>query len=222
MSNRSSFRAKPRAPRRNRGGRGRSNLHANELPAFNPQIVMNSMRLRYQTNAAVLSTITYPDLLDAVLVARTAVAGFQLFDAVRIREVAISALGTSTAGGLQLAPVSAAVTFDATAAGVTGDLDSHNVTSMGIEPLHLRARPKPGSAASLWQGSTSNIAFTVLAPLNAVIDVVVDYKMVDTVNPLPCQNALVGATPGQVYWRGLDGLALGATNFVPMGLVNQI
>jgi hypothetical protein len=156
------------------------------------------------TAAATLTQITFADLLDTMLVATTAVVTYDLFDLVKIKRIRVwgqAALGT---------PSTVEVQFNST----TGDSTIHTDTSLGIKPAFVQCRPSPKSLASFWQASAAGNAFVVTAPAGSVIDVFLVFKSSNQA-PVVAQNLAVGATVGEFYWRGLDGLAIAGTNFPP-------
>jgi len=116
----------------------------------------------------------------------------------------IAALGT---------PASVTVIFgDTNNVGQYGDQQIHTDTSMGVEPAHVLARPKAKTGTALFQdGASANIAFVLVCPSGSVIDLMLEFvsnpALVNTASA-----ALVAATPGAWYYRGLDGLAKAATN----------
>jgi len=177
-----------------------------------PQIggyqVCHSTILRFQTNAAVDTFITFQNLLDTLLLAATAVAGFDLFRLVKIRKVEIWALpvvGNASSITLQ---------FNGVTAGAVGDQQLHTDTSMGIQPAHVSARPSPRCLAADFQPSSAAAAFSLTAPSGSVVDVHLSFRGTFAL-ATACQNALVGATVGAVYLRGLDGLAKATSLFTP-------
>jgi hypothetical protein len=169
----------------------------------------HSITLRYLTNAVTSIGITYQNLLDTILVATTAVAGTDLFQAVRVKAVEIWAAPVQ--GTLQ----SGYVEFSGTVAGFVGDHAYHTDTSLGIQPLHIQCKPSKGAAASQWQISSNNVAFILRTPASCVVDVKVEFRSQFINANTACQNALVGATAGIQYLRGLDGLASATTQFTP-------
>jgi len=168
----------------------------------------HSVTLRFKVIAAANSTaISFQNLLDAFLVANTAIAGSQVFQTVRIRSVEVwgmPAIGATT---------SVAVEFSGITAGISGDQSIHTDTSMGIEPAHVLAAPSRRSLAADFQLSSGATAFIVSAPAGGVIDVNLSYRG-QFVATTAVANALVGATAGAFYLRGLDGIGAG-TNFTP-------
>jgi hypothetical protein len=184
------------------------NLAIPHPPPVSPQVHLHQ-RLRFtcQTTPSVNQAITNLSLLGAIYVASDAVTGWKLFSAVRLRKVEVWAAPVQ--GG---APAAVRVQFDeAGTAEPSGSTKVHSDTSMGIEPAHVVCSPDPKSACAFWQGSSGATMFLLTCPVGAVIDLVVDYKRDQTVAPLQVNNALVGATVGQLYYRGLDGLALAGT-----------
>jgi len=198
--------------RRSQGSRGR---RAQELLSHPPQIpdftVRHGTRLRFVANAAVGQVVTYQNLLDLFLVATTAVAGFDLFATVKIRAVEVWA--DAVVGNAATVSVS----FDGGTAGSVGDQRWHTDTSMGIQPAHVKARPSAKALCSNYQLSSNAAAFYLACPTGAVVDVELSYVQI-LGSAVAAQNALVGATPGAFYTRGLDGLAVATTKLTPVGL----
>lgn len=182
-------------------------------PQLNGYEVKQSKTLRFTTNAAYASSITYQNLLDTILMTTTAIAPFDLFYAVRINRLrcwALPTIGQST---------SVTCTFDGFGAGFVGDREVHTDASMGIEPAYLSCSPSKQSLASKFQVSSSQAAFFLDVPAQCVVDVDLTFRS-DTVGVVvAAQNASVGATVGLVAFRGLDGLALATSKFtVPNGI----
>lgn len=168
-------------------------------------------RLRFTTTATVAVAVTYQNLLDCLLVATTATQGYQLFDAVRIRAVEVWAFTTS-------ATVTTTVSFVGFTAGSVGTNQTFTDTSMALEPAYIKAVPSKRCAASLFQASSTAVAFNVYAPAASVVDVHFVYRTgLEGNAPLPAANALVAAQAGLLYLRGLDGLPTATTKFAPQG-----
>lgn len=194
-------------------------LRSNELPQYSPQVQMSNYRMRFVALSSAVTTVLWSDLLDTIHIAKAANASTELFDAVRVREVSVMSSGTTLSGPTN-GYTEASVTFAGYTLGQLGDEKTHTATSIGVEPLHLRARPSRNSQASQWQLSSNGVAFYMHVVVGAIIDVVVDFRMVDTLTPTATRSAGAGMTVGQVYYRGLDGLAAAASQFQPVGLVN--
>jgi len=169
--------------------------------------------MRFTSNAAVSSNITFQNLLDTILVATSATAGYDVFDAVRVNAVevwGIEGLGTISTVG---------VVFDGATLGAAGDDKNHSDTSVGIQPAHVRASPAPLSGAAQFQPSTNTIAFLLVCPSNSVIDVSMTLRQPLAGAAVIAQNALVAATAGAMYYRGLDGKATATTVLPPAATV---
>jgi len=173
-------------------------------PMVNPQIDHHA-RLRFTCTTAGIQNITFYNLLDAIFVATAAAVGYQLFDFVRVRFVEIWAVPTSNA-------TTVAVSFPGASGAVAGDGRVLSDTSIGLEPAHVFAKPSKVSGAGLWQPPTAMVAFALTTPVGAVVDVGLSYRTVESA-PVAIGAVPVGAAPGQVYYRGLDGLASAATKF---------
>lgn len=186
-------------------------------PQLNGIELRHSTTLRYVTNAAVSAlAVTFQNLLDTLLVATTAVAGTNLFQTIKIRRVriwAVPALGAAASVTLE---------FGGTTAGVVGDQAIHTDTSMGIQPAHIDARPNAKALASEYQINSNAIAFILTVPSGGVVDIELSYRSQYAISNTAAQNALVGATAGVQYIRGLDGLATATSKFVPEYAVGVI
>jgi hypothetical protein len=154
--------------------------------------------------------IYYKDLLDAIFVATAAAVGYALFDQVKINFVEVWC--SPAVGG---APSTVAVQFAGAIVGAVGDGRIWSDTSMAIEPAHVKARPERLSQAAQWQvgDARADAAFFLTAPATSVIDVDLSYRTIQPLAPIATTNVPVAAVAGEVYFRGLDGLASAATNF---------
>jgi hypothetical protein len=164
-----------------------------------------------QATAAAITSITFQNLLDMVLFAATSTTGFDVFEAVRINSVEIWASPMSGT------PTTVILVFDGLTVGAAGDQKAHTDTSMGIEPAHVKARPDPLTQAGQFQASSANIAFLLNVPAGAVIDVSLSLRQPVLEAAIATQNVLVGATPGAMYYRGLDGKTVALTNYPVVG-----
>jgi hypothetical protein len=174
-------------------------------PQLNDYQVVHGTTLRFTSVAAATNTaITAADLLDTMLVASAAVVGSDLFDVVKIKKIEIwgqAALGT---------PSTVEVAF----INPNGDNNVHTDTSLGVRPAYVAARPSRLSLASFFQVSTATAVFSLTCPAGSIIDVHLTFRT-SSAAPVTVQNLLVGATVGEFYFRGLDGLAIAGTNFPP-------
>jgi hypothetical protein len=183
-------------------------------PSISNYEVTHSTRLRFSSyNNAFDQAITFQNLLDTMLVAATAVVGYDLFQYVKIRGVEVWA--TNSLGSNGNLPATVEVTYYGATAGIVGDVTVHTDTSMSIEPAHVMARPSPKSLASNFQVSSTAIAFKLNVPPNNVVDVLLTFKG-QFITATAAQNALVGATAGRTYLRGLDGKAEAASQMAPV------
>lgn len=181
-------------------------------PPLQTQLHMNTT-LRFVTVAALTnSTITFQNLLDAMFIATSATTGVTLFDAVRVRRVSLWARTIESTG-----VTTVNLTFAGPSAGYSGDAKTISDTSMSIEPAHVSARPDPESGAAMWQATGNVTAFIITAPALAVVDVQLSYRTIQTNGVAATQNVPVGATAGELYYRGLDGLAIASTQYTPQG-----
>lgn len=180
-------------------------------PPIRPSLTYRN-RLRFTVGTALTQFIvTQTNILDTMLVATSAVAGFQLFKQFRIR--AIEVWGPSPAAGTATT-VSVSFPQAAPSAGVVGDSIVFSDTSVSVEPAHVRATPGK-TLAGMWQTNTSASVCAITAPSGSVIDVELEFSSdfgTTTGGNANLTQALVGAATGNLYFRGLDGLALAGTN----------
>jgi hypothetical protein len=195
-------------------GSGRQLIaHPPQLPSYG---ITRDVRMRFQATAGAGISITFQNLLDTVLVALTAILGTDLFEAVRLNSVevwGIAAVGT---------PATVILVYSGTAVGAAGDQKTHTDTSMGIEPAHVKASPDRLTQAGQFQASSADVAFFIDVPAGAVIDVSMTFRQPVQGQSVAPQNVLVGATPGAVYYRGLDGKTTALTNFPVQGALSVI
>jgi len=210
MNSRKTKNLKNRAPRSARTTKQSSLTHPPAIEGFE---VVHHTKLRFTTGAAFGGNITYQNLLDTLCIATTAIAPFALFQFVKVKQLelwSIAALGTAS---------TLTCSFDGSTAGSQGDLVTHTDVSMGIQPAHLRVRPKLDTLASKYQPSSAAVAFYLDIPIGTILDVSLSFKGSAFGSARAAQNASVGATVGQTFWRGLDGVAVAASSFlVPLGV----
>jgi hypothetical protein len=167
-----------------------------------------SIRRRFIANAAFANLITWTNLLDSFLFASSATQGYQAFECVRVKEVEVWHCPVASS----VSTVS--VEFGGQIAGQVGDQKIHSDSSMGLSPAHVRCSPSRDSQASQWQFESGTAAFRLDVPSGAVIDVVLSYRG-EFNAAYAVANALVAATTGAYYLRGLDGQPVASTVLVP-------
>jgi hypothetical protein len=196
-----------------------------EVPRTLPMLVdqlLTGFILRFQTTPSWSGslTVTYQNLLDAWLIAGSATTAYQLFDFVKIRKVTIRAVGVGTTSTISIGPeASVGVEFPGLVGGQFGSGKQRIGNGMGYDqPAYVSLRPDALSQSAQFQPSTANAAFIVRAvdglrqPIGAaLIDVQVVYKNSADIAPAAIGTARAGMTPGQLYFGGLDGLALANT-----------
>jgi hypothetical protein len=186
----------------------RKALSPTHPPSIGSYGITHTTRLRFTSNAAFSGNITFQNLLDAIVLAQSALNLYDLFHTVKVRRVqvwAIPAQGTTT---------SVQVAFAGISTQWAGDAAVHTDTSMGIQPAYVSARPAPKSVAADFQQSATNTAFNLVCPIGSVIDVSLSFRNIPGYANL-ASNASVGATVGAISFRGLDGLAAATSKFVP-------
>jgi hypothetical protein len=185
-------------------------VHTARPPTIHPQLVYHQ-RMRFQCLVAGSQIVTFADLLDLYLVATSATAVYDVFDAVRVNFVEIWAASVSFG-----APLSIYLEFNgANTAGLTGNAKAYSDTVMSTEPAHLLCKPGKDTASGMWNESSANAAWSMTVPVNTIIDVDCSFRNLIS-PPQLAQVVAVGATTGQFYYRGLDGVAVSTTKFTPV------
>lgn len=177
-------------------------------PPIRNVALSTKMRRRFIASSAFDGNITWTNLLDSVLLASSATQGYQVFECVRLKEVEVWHCPVASTVSTVI------VEFGGQNAGAIGDQQIHQDSSMGLSPAHVRARPSAKSQASQWQFESATAAFRLVAPAGSVIDVVVEYRG-EFNAAYAVANALVGATTGALYVRGLDGQPVASSVLVP-------
>jgi hypothetical protein len=209
---------KVRGPRQNlrkqNGTARRSSAMIPRPPPINGYEVKHNKTLRFIATSAIAQGFTFQNLLDTILFTSSAVAPYDLFYMVRLRRVkcwALPIIGSAT---------TVTVVFDGVTAGSLGDRQIHTDASMGIEPAFVNAAPQSKSLASLFQVSSSAVAFILDCPTGSVIDVQLEFHSETLGTAVAAQNASVASIVGVIGYRGLDGLAVATSKFaVPTGLI---
>jgi hypothetical protein len=177
-------------------------------PPIHNQIT-HHQRMRFRCTTAGSQSVTFTNLMDTMLVATSAVQGYDLWDSVRVNFIEMWSVPTSGV-------TTVSVDFPGLSGVAAGDGTITSDTSVGLSPAHIKCRPSRNSAAGEYQGQNAMTAFSLLAcPLDAVIDVDCTFRN-SSVAPVAAAVALVGAQVGQFYYRGLDGQAIAGTKFPPI------
>jgi hypothetical protein len=193
-----------------------SSVQPRELKNFE---LHQTARLRFQnaTNATA-TAITWQNLLDTWVFASTATIGYQLFDFVRIIKIEMWAITNSTL------VTTLGVDFGDAVTGVQGDGGSYQSCSVGSAiPAYLKCRPNPNSQAAQFQTTKVDTAFHIRtngAVGSTIVELTLEFKNSTVLNPSFATNALVAATAGDIYFRGMDGKAIAATAWLSLLLPN--
>lgn len=185
-----------------RGFRGNPGvMSVTHPPLLRPAIRMQKI-FRYNSNAAVATSVSVALLLDTLAVATAAGAAYRLIRSFRLIKVEAWSI-PNLGGGEQ--------TISITGTGA-GPENRANDTSMGVSPAHVVWRPAAGSPSAFWQESGTNEAsllFFISCPSTTVIDVCLEFILqCDTVGTA-VSSAVAGATAGVLYLAPLDGTAGG-------------
>lgn len=197
---------------------------AQVLPPIRTDLT-TSRRLRFSTQTTsgtnMSYSFTWQNLLDTQLVAVTATQLYQLYDNVKIKRVTARAFSSGESG---VATIGLSMPLGNTA--LRGDARHVSASAMGAVPAVVKFVPQKGTLQANWQPSNANQAFSISlenissgtnADTIVLIDVEVMFRNDDYSAPGVAFNAGVGLTPGQWYYRGLDGLPAASTAWAPQG-----
>lgn len=181
---------------------------------INQVIYMTSYRMRFIANANINTTVRWQDVLSTRFVASSTTVGYYLFAGVRIKSLEAWSVPTTgvTAPG-QVSTIS--LGFRSATAGASGNQQMVTDTGFLGEPAHVYLKAPKNVDSSLWQVASSNAAFDVVIPTGGILDVVVDLRSYPgAANTLA--NVGVGMTVGATYARGLDGVAVATSIWIPV------
>jgi len=178
-------------------------------PQICPQLTQ-SHRLRFTSNGVVNNNITFRNLLDTINIATAANVAYALYDQVRIKAIELWFCPAQGSTQTQIL-----LQFGGQTVGQSGDGKIYSDSPVGVEPAHMRCYPEQGSQASMWQVSSAATAFSLVIPSTTIVDVTLDLRTLPALPPTLTQVAPAGATVGNIYFRGLDGLASGSTQLPP-------
>jgi len=190
------------------------------LPSVTDQLSVGMiLRFSTTTNWTGSYTVTYQNLLDAWFIAGTATTAYTLFDFVKIKKVVVRCMGVAENGVTILPSATVGVEFPGLVGGQFGSGKQRSNSGMGYdEPAFISVKPDPLSQSAQYQPNTANAAFVLRAvdgfrsPLaGAIIDVHVAYKNSADATPASIATARAAMQPGEVYFGGLDGLAIANT-----------
>jgi hypothetical protein len=169
-------------------------------------------RIRFKATAARTGeTITAAAFLDLYCTTPTAITGFQLANACRIRSIEL--WGPMAA---DLVPVTVIAEYNGLTPGLFGNSLRASDTSIGsTSSAHVKLVPT-GLQEGMWFASGAQIVATLSYPLNTIVDVVVEIALVDNAAAVAVTGAVAGATIGASYTRALNSPT--DNNLVPQGL----
>jgi hypothetical protein len=194
-----------RMSRANRGsGRPKRQGAATSLqpPPYVPTMKL-SQKFRFTSGAnSGTFSVTRANILDLIGYATTPTSAVRLFEALRLKRVEI--WGNNTAGALQ--------NVELEWIGENSPSVIISDTSMGVRPAHVRSTPPTESSNRWWSlsgFSETDVLFSLTVPINAIIDVQLEARVVEKEAPTLLSVLPVGATVGQLYGNYLDGITSG-------------
>lgn len=171
-----------------------------------------SMKLKFNCGVATTSTITWANVLDTVIFATSSTAAADLFFSARLHAVEVWV--PPSVGGVATS-AQASIAFDSP---TQGDQRLW-ICYSGPQGGYVKAKPSNKSANGLfWQDSSNVTCFTVNnMPVGALIQLSISFRCrMGPGSAVVAAQAGSGMTPGTLYLRGLDGLAIASTKFPPV------
>lgn len=194
-------RRKQTRPRR-RKARGQRALMGH-VPPFTPTCKFShKFRFVNGTNNGTY-TITRAQMLNLIGYAYNTSNTYRLFEAVRLKSVEVWTNPTA----LGAAPSTCSLEW----LGGYGPSTVVSDSTMGVSPAHFRTTPPASSSDRWWSMSGQNETddlFVLVLPVDCIIDVTVEVRVVETEAPTQGDNG-TGLTLGQLYGDYLDGVASG-------------
>jgi len=196
-----------------RSVRGPVEVALTHPPEFDPCLTHTS-RFRYLATTNVSQAISWQNLMDTQIIATGATTAVQMYDCVKVSKVELWSAATGGA-------VTCSVQFLGKTTGKVGDQRAYTDTALAVgQCAHVLARPAKSSQASQYQSGGTDAAFYITCTSSTVVDVTLTFRNnYDASAVVSTTNGVVGATAGDMYYRGLDGQAIATTKFVPQGVI---
>ncbi len=202
-------------------------LARDEIPERPPQLqsqlaVPFVYRFITTSNFTGSVSISYQMLLDGMFVAGTATTAYQLFDFVMIKKITVRAMGVASfnaGAGNSPNEANVGIEYFGLIAGIQGGGKQKTDSNLGTaRPAFVSLKPDPKSQVAQFQASSTSAAFAIravdasaTAVTGAIVDVHVVLRNSGDVSPAAVAVARAGLTPGNIYFGGLDGQTLAAT-----------
>lgn len=172
-------------------------------PPFNATVVTHK-RLRFEASSASPAggtLISGEDLFDLFCMATSAIAAYQLYSAIRVRNIHI--WGPMPAS---LAPVTCSIEYLSTGSFLGQPAKIRSDTSMGsTKAAYVTYKPPAKSLLENWvPAQTGTPLISLVFPANSVIDIELDLVLQNGESPVAVGAAVAGATVGKIYVRALD------------------
>ena len=187
-------------------------------PPIHGYQLISSNVIRFIAKSAQTSlSISQSNLMSLQLVAASATAVYTLFDEFKIKKIRVWA--PAIIPNAPTAPITADTgTINVQFIGADGDDLVHSDTSYGTYTAFVEAAPSMRSRASMWREGSGFGTILLTCPEASIIDLHIAFRSSPNVAPTSA-TAGTGLTPGEFYYRGLDGLPTASSAFVvPRGL----
>lgn len=179
-------------------------------PQFQANVALNRV-FRFKSTSATAVQITQRTALQACgVMAGTAILGLPIAMAVRLRSIEVWA--PTTAVG---AEVDTSILWNSATQNYGAQLEFSDSTNNISAPAHVKCSPPRKSLAEDFFIDGTTVLCNMIAPVGSIVEVRVQFVLVDGAAAIPATLVLVGATVGQIYYEPFDGR--GGT-LTPIGL----
>jgi hypothetical protein len=191
--------------RRPKSRRGRvSSAHPPQLKTA----VSCTHTFRFKASSALTAVQIQAHFLnDLIQVAATTTTAYTIIDTFRIKRVTMWGPMAS-----DLVPVTVSLEWVDAVTQLDSNRALHSDTSMGSNRCaFISCKPPKMTTSVMWQGDSTNPAFILNGPVNTIVDVTLQFTIINNLNgdDNPVAITVAGAAVGQVYMGRLDGPTTG-------------
>ncbi len=183
----------------------------NNIPTYIASGPNYTRIIRYQLDAVTASTISGAQLLDSIFMATGTTSGARIFSAIRVRRIRMWCAGNlSTVDNV--ATIGVQISLEWMGSQWARD-QKYQDEALGTKIAYIDTKPPKNSMASWWivagsatdtTGAVGNM-FRLGGPDGTIVDVTIEYTMIDDESAIPVVRSVSAATAGKLYYSPLDG-----------------
>jgi len=201
--------------KKNRGKKMIKIIVPGHIPMIKSNIIINH-RFRFTARVNItninISSNNFVYCMGVVATATNA-TGFAIAQTFRIKRIqvwsAVPAIGSATTCSLEW-------TDQKSSSSLLSSKEMSDTSLNVSSPAYISGSPPKSSLASFWNSAAAQQLFTLNCPANSVIDVDLQYILLDDLPQINQYNFVSGvATIGMLYYIGMDATT---NSFVPVSL----